>query len=221
MTELPLRWRSALGAPCPEELQSRLAAERAAFPVCPPEGQEFRALELTPPEAVRAVILGQDPYHGVGEAMGLAFSVPRGVKLPPSLRNIYAELESDLGIAPAKHGDLTAWAQRGVLLLNTVLTVRKDTPNSHRALGWERLTDEILRATARLGQPIVYILWGAQAQKKAELLRSSAPRLFLSAPHPSPLAAYRGFFGSRPFSKCNDFLRAHGCEGIDWRLDSE
>lgn len=225
MTGLPERWKSAIFAHTDEtkfaDLQAAVARERENFAVYPPEGQVFRALELTPPQAVRAVILGQDPYHEAGQATGLAFSVARGVKLPPSLRNIYAELESDLGIAPAPHGDLSAWAQQGVLLLNTVLTVRGGAANSHAKLGWQAFTDAILAATADFPQPIAFILWGAQAQKKAALLSSAAPRLLLFAPHPSPLSAYRGFFGSRPFSQCNEFLQKNGQAPIDWRLDAE
>lgn len=224
-TSMPDAWipllRAESDAPYFWELTARVEAARRTAEVYPPEGREFFALEATPPERVRAVILGQDPYHEPGQAMGLAFSVERGTKLPPSLRNIYRELREDLGIEPPAHGDLTAWAQQGVLLLNTVLTVERGRANSHAEWGWQRFTDAVLAATVRLPQPIAFVLWGAQAQKKAALIRSDAPRLLLSAPHPSPLSSYRGFFGSRPFSKINAFLEANGQSPIDWGAISE
>ncbi|MBQ7566412.1 MAG: uracil-DNA glycosylase [Oscillospiraceae bacterium] len=185
--------------------------------VYPPRERVFAALKLTPPEAVRVVILGQDPYHEPGQAHGPAFSVPDGVKLPPSLKNIYKELQSDLGIARAS-GDLTGWAEQGVLLLNTVLTVRRGEANSHKNFGWQTVTDAIAAAIAELPQPVAFLLWGAQAQEKAALARASKyPRLVLCSPHPSPLSAYRGFFGSRPFSQINEFLSKNGEKPIDWR----
>ena len=218
---LPSSWDELLGHPfAGEPLRSTLAAAEAAAAletVFPPRGDWFAALELTPPERVRAVILGQDPYHGPGQAMGLAFSVPRGVQLPPSLRNIYKELESDLHCPAPEDGDLTFWAEQGVLLLNTVLTVAEGRANSHARLGWQRFTDELIGALARLPQPIAFVLWGAQAQQKAALAQPSAgPRLVLTAPHPSPLSAHRGFFGSKPFSQVNAFLRAQGEAEIRW-----
>lgn len=200
------------------ELKERLTLARTAAEIYPPDGSELTALRLTQPQAVRAVILGQDPYHEPGQAFGLAFAVRKGVQLPPSLRNIYTELQSDLGIAPPKHGDLTPWAERGVLLLNTVLTVEKGKANSHALWGWQALTDAVIAATNRLPQPIAFVLWGAQAQKKAALIRTDAPRLVLSAPHPSPLSSYRGFFGSKPFSQINRFLKENDNAPIDWRL---
>lgn len=204
-------------APYFQQLLERVAAARAAGTVYPPAGQEFFALTATPPERVRVVILGQDPYHEAGQAMGLAFSVARGVRLPPSLRNIFTELSTDLGITPPEHGDLTGWARQGVLLLNTVLTVADGQANSHAQWGWQRFTDAVLAATASLQQPIVYILWGAQAQKKTALLAGrTAPTCILAAPHPSPLSAYRGFFGSRPFSHANAFLAEYGAQPIAW-----
>lgn len=217
---LPQTWRerAALAPGVLEALLTRTAAARLTAPVYPPEGSLFRALELTPPERVRAVILGQDPYHGPGQAMGLAFSVPAGVPLPPSLRNIFRELEDDTGVQPPRSGDLTAWAERGVLLLNPVLTVEGGKANSHADWGWQAVTDAILAALSALPQPIACVLWGAHAQKKAPLLQSGAPRLLLRAPHPSPLSSYRGFFGSRPFSQINAFLTAHGEPPIDWTL---
>lgn len=200
------------------ELKERLALARQNAEIYPPDGSELTALKLTQPNAVRAVILGQDPYHEPEQAFGLAFAVKAGVPLPPSLRNIYAELQSDLGVAPPQHGDLTAWAERGVLLLNTVLTVERGKANSHAAWGWQSLTDAVIAATNRLPQPIVFVLWGAQAQKKAALIDCAAPRLVLSAPHPSPLSSYRGFFGSKPFSQINRFLADNGESPIDWKL---
>lgn len=208
--------QAELDAPYFRELTARVEAARSSAEVYPPAGREFFALEATQPQTVRAVILGQDPYHEPGQAMGLSFSVARGTKLPPSLRNIYRELQDDLGIAPPLHGDLTAWARQGVLLLNTVLTVERGRANSHADFGWQRFTDAVIAATAKLEQPIAFVLWGAQAQKKTALIQTNAPRLLLSAPHPSPLSSYRGFFGSRPFSKINAFLQTHGQPPIDW-----
>jgi len=208
-------WLPLLGGelekPYFQELSRRVGAARQEGPVYPPEEEVFRAFSLTPPERVRVVMLGQDPYHGPGQANGLAFSVRAGIPLPPSLRNIYRELSEDLGCAPPPDGDLTRWAEQGVLLLNAVLTVAEGRPGSHRGWGWERFTDTAAAALAALSQPIVFVLWGAQAQKKADAAAASPyPRLVLQAPHPSPLSAYRGFFGSRPFSQVRDFLRAHG-----------
>lgn len=199
-----------------KELNQRVEAARAEAEVYPPAGQEFFALRTTQPERVRAVILGQDPYHEPDQAIGLAFAVKKGVKLPPSLRNIYTELERDVGVTPPDHGDLTPWAKQGVLLLNTVLTVERGKANSHASWGWQKFTDAVLSATNRLEQPIAFVLWGSQAQKKAGLIRTDAPRLILTAPHPSPLSSYRGFFGSKPFSRINDFLTAHGQPPIAW-----
>ncbi len=215
-----LAWSELLKAEAEKEyfraLLSRVEEARKGAEVYPSKGREFAALDLTPPEKVRVVILGQDPYHEPGQAMGLSFSVPEGTKLPPSLRNIYQELQADLGIGPRESGDLTAWARQGVLLLNTVLTVEKGKANSHANWGWQSFTDAVIQATNALPQPIAFVLWGAQAQKKEALLDTSAPRLILKAPHPSPLSSYRGFFGSKPFSQINAFLRAHGEEEIIW-----
>ncbi len=200
------------------QLDERLTLARQTAEIYPPAGEELTALRLTQPDAVRAVILGQDPYHEPGQAFGLAFAVRKGIALPPSLRNIDTELQADLGIALPKHGDLTAWAERGVLLLNTVLTVEKGKANSHASWGWQTLTDAVIAATNRLPQPVAFVLWGAQAQKKAALIESAAPRLVLSAPHPSPLSSYRGFFGSKPFSQIDRFLAEHGEQAIDWSI---
>ena len=220
-TETLGAWREFLAqeltAPYFEALCARVDAARQEKEIYPPAGREFFALEETQPKAVRAVILGQDPYHEPKQAMGLAFSVTKGTALPPSLRNIYQELQDDLGIPPAPHSDLTAWAEQGVLLLNTVLTVERGKANSHAAWGWQRLSDAVISATNALQQPIAFVLWGAQAQKQAGVIRRSAyPRLIVSSPHPSPLSAYRGFFGSRPFSQVNAFLRDNGLQEVDW-----
>ena len=185
-------------------LAERVDAAYAASTVYPPREELFAAFRMTPPEAVRVVILGQDPYHEPGQANGLAFSVKPGVKLPPSLRNILTELQADCGVTPMEGGDLTAWARQGVFLLNSSLTVE---------------AGKAARAVAALPQPVAFVLWGGHAQKKAALAADSPyPRLVLQAPHPSPLSAYRGFFGSRPFSKINAFLESAGSRAIDWRL---
>ncbi len=201
-----------------ETLMERVEAAYAAGPVYPPRPQLFSALALTPPERVRAVILGQDPYHEPGQAHGLSFSVQPGVAIPKSLKNIYRELQDDLGIAPPDHGCLTGWAEQGVLLLNSVLTVEAHQAGSHKSFGWEKFTDSIIAATNTLPQPIAFVLWGNYAIKKAKLIRSDAPRLVLTGVHPSPLSAYRGFFGSKPFSKVNAFLEEQGQMPIDWAL---
>jgi uracil-DNA glycosylase len=207
-----------LQKPYYKELRARVAQARQQGEVYPPKERELFALQTTAPLAVRVVILGQDPYHEPGQAMGLSFSVAKGTPLPPSLRNIYQELYNDTGIIPPSHGDLTQWAQQGVLMLNAVLTVNRGAANSHAAFGWQQFTDAVIEATNALPQPIVFVLWGSQAQKKAELIHSSAPRLILRAPHPSPLSAYRGFFGSRPFTQINAFLQHFGQPPIDWRI---
>ncbi|MBP2855511.1 uracil-DNA glycosylase, partial [Acinetobacter baumannii] len=173
--------------------------------------------ELTPYEEVKVVILGQDPYHGENQAHGLSFSVQPGVKIPPSLRNIYKELYDDLGIAPVQHGNLVSWAKQGVLLLNTVLTVREGQAYSHRGKGWERLSDTIIEKLNEREKPIVFILWGKPAQEKIKMIDKSR-HIIITSPHPSPLSASRGFFGSKPFSKTNDALLALGEEPIDWQL---
>ncbi|MGX7163279.1 uracil-DNA glycosylase [Enterococcus massiliensis] len=177
----------------------------------------FEALELTPYEKVKVVILGQDPYHGVNQAHGLSFSVQPGVKVPPSLQNIYKELQTDVGVKPVNHGYLTSWAKQGVLLLNTVLTVREGQAYSHRGQGWERLTDAIIQKLNEREQPIVFILWGRPAQEKEKMIDTSK-HLIIKSPHPSPLSAHRGFFGSRPFSQTNEGLKKFGETPIDWQL---
>ena len=185
--------------------------------IFPPKKQIFRALELTPFENIKVVILGQDPYHGEGEANGLAFSVNKGIKLPPSLRNIYKELESDLGVKPPIQGDLTSWAKQGVLLLNSVLTVEKDKPGSHRNIGWEEYTDTIIKEISDKKENIVFILWGKYAQSKKDLI-DERKHLVISSPHPSPFSARKGFFGSKPFSTTNTYLKSKGKKEIDWRV---
>ena len=186
--------------------------------VFPPADDIFNAFHLTPLSKVKVVILGQDPYHNNGQAHGLCFSVKKGVEVPPSLVNIYKELHDDLGCTIPNHGCLTKWAEQGVLMLNTVLTVRAHQANSHRGIGWEEFTDAAIMALNSQDRPIVFILWGAPAQRKARML-DNPKHLILKAPHPSPLSAYRGFFGSKPFSQTNDFLKEHGIEPIDWQIE--
>lgn len=218
---LPQTWRerAALAPGVLEALLARTAAARLAAPVYPPEGSLFRALELTPPERVRAVILGQDPYHEPGQAMGLSFSVPDACKAPPSLRNIFKELESETGTQRA-HNDLTPWAQQGVLLLNTVLTVEQGRAFAHAKQGWETFTRAALEyAVQQSVAPLAAVLWGKPAQKYAPVfaaVQHRRPVLVLKSAHPSPLSAYRGFFGSAPFGKINAFLQQHGEAAIDW-----
>ncbi len=205
-----------LTAPYFKALSGRVDAAYAAGEVYPAREDLFRAFSLCPPEKTRVVILGQDPYHEPGQAHGLAFSVPEGVVLPPSLRNIYKELESDLGVPPRASGDLTHWAGQGVLLLNTVLSVERGKANSHKDYGWQTFTDAVIRAAGALAQPVAFVLWGAQAQKKQALIGQEGARLVIASPHPSPLSSYRGFFGSRPFSQINAFLRENGLTEIAW-----
>lgn len=210
--------RSEFDSPYMAELKRFLVAEKEAGKrIFPPGGEWFHALEATPLEEVRVVILGQDPYHGPGQAHGLCFSVRPGVRIPPSLVNIYKELQSDLGIPPANHGNLEAWAKQGVLLLNAVLTVEAHRAASHQGKGWERFTDAVIRLVAERDRPAVFILWGSYAQRKASFV-DTRRHLVLKSPHPSPLSAHNGFFGSKPFSKTNRFLEEHGMAPIDWRL---
>lgn len=183
--------------------------------VYPPKDYIFNALKLTSYENTKVVIVGQDPYHGKGEAHGLSFSVQKGIKIPPSLKNIYKELYDDLGIPPKDNGDLTGWALQGVLLLNSVLTVEKDKAASHRNLGWELLTDYIIKLLNLKDEPVVFILWGNFAKEKAKLITNPHHYIVMS-PHPSPFSAYSGFFGSKPFSKTNEFLIKNGLVPIDW-----
>ena len=193
-----------------EEYRTRL--------IFPPANDIFNAFHLTPLKDVKVVILGQDPYHGNNQAHGLCFSVKPEVEIPPSLVNIYKELHDDLGCTIPDHGYLVKWAKQGVLMLNTVLTVRAHQANSHRGIGWEEFTDAAIRVLNTQARPIVFILWGRPAQMKKAML-NNPKHLILEAPHPSPLSSYRGFFGSRPFSKTNQFLEANGVEPIDWQID--
>jgi len=211
MERLPEAWRTFLAGeadfPALERTLAAVEEKRRRGEVCPPEGCVFRALELTSPGAVRAVILGQDPYHGKGEAHGLAFSVPEGVKIPPSLRNIRRELASDLGEeALPPTGSLQSWAEGGVLLLNSVLTVDADAPGSHANLGWQSFTDSVIGALSSRGEHLVFLLWGAYAQKKRDLIDGTR-HLVIESAHPSPLSARKGFFGSRPFSRAEAYLQ--------------
>ena len=185
--------------------------------IFPPAKEIYQALHLTSYEETKVVILGQDPYHGEGQAHGLAFSVREGMRFPPSLVNIFKELEADLGCPYPSSGDLTPWAKEGVLLLNTTLTVKEKTPLSHKDKGWETLTDSIIKVLAQKESPLVFILWGANARAKKAYLKDT-PHLIIERAHPSPLSAHRGFFGSKPFSKCNAFLKSVGQEEIDWCL---
>ena len=217
-------WRKALAAEWDKDYFTRLVQfvkhEYATATVFPPGGEIFAAFDATPFDRVKVVILGQDPYHDVNQANGLCFSVRDGVPFPPSLMNIFKEIHDDLGKPIPESGDLSRWARQGVLLLNTVLTVESGKANSHKSFGWQRFTDAVLAACAGLPQPVAFVLWGGQAQKKAPLLEgSAAPRLILQSAHPSPLSSYRGFFGSRPFSQINAFLRENGEAEIDWQID--
>lgn len=193
--------------------------EYSTYVVYPPADEIFNAFHFTPLSKVKVVILGQDPYHNENQAHGLSFSVkPEQKEIPPSLVNIYQELHDDLGCTIPSHGNLVKWAEQGVLLLNTVLTVRAHQANSHRGIGWEEFTDAAIRVLNTQDRPIVFILWGRPAQMKKRML-TNPNHLILEAPHPSPLSAYRGFFGSKPFSQTNKFLEAHGVEPIDWQID--
>jgi uracil-DNA glycosylase len=220
---IPPAWQSPLAAerdePYLARLEAFLAEERAQYTIFPPEDEVFSALQATPYDQLKALIVGQDPYHDDGQAHGLAFSVRRGVKPPPSLLNIYKELESDLGIPRASHGYLQGWAEQGVLLLNTALTVRAHAPASHKGRGWEQLTDAVIRAANARAQRVVFVLWGGHAQKKRGLIDGPQHVLIESA-HPSPLSARNGFFGSRPFSAINRALEEVGVAPIDWRLEA-
>lgn len=195
------------------QLKNEVDLEYQTNQVFPQYEQIFHAFKLTPLNQVRVVILGQDPYHDDGQAQGLAFSVPDGMKLPPSLRNIFQELANDLGVEPPLSGDLSHWATQGVLLLNTSLTVRAHQANSHKNIGWQPLTDLVIQRLNQQSQPIIFVLWGKPAQKKRVLI-TNPQHYILEAPHPSPLSAYRGFFGSKPFSKINQILDKHPIQWV-------
>ena len=218
-------WKQAVGdefdQPYMHDLKQFLLAEKQQGKHIFPRGPDyFRALDLTPIDTVRVVILGQDPYHGAGQAHGLCFSVQPGVRIPPSLVNIYKELQADLGIAPVRHGFLEHWARQGVLLLNSVLTVEEGRAGAHQGKGWEKFTDRIIHAVAETREHVVFILWGAYAQKKASFVDQTR-HLVLKSVHPSPLSAHNGFFGSKLFSKTNAYLEAHGMTPIDWQLPED
>lgn len=222
---VPVAWRSilkdVLGTPESRRLSAFLQAEeQAGKRIFPPRGERLTALALTHLDKVKVVVLGQDPYHGAGQAHGLAFSVRRGVRVPPSLANIYKELRQDLDIPVPAHGNLTSWAEQGVLLLNNVLTVEEGRAGSHQNIGWEAITDVVVAAVARQALPCVFLLWGSHAQKKVSRLTNLqyGPHLVLTAPHPSPLSAHRGFLGCGHFGQTNAFLAAHQRGAVDWRL---
>lgn len=223
MPPLSGSWAHALKAEFHKDYYKKLFAavgqEYQTRKIFPPADDIFNAFHLTPLEQVKVVILGQDPYHGDGQAHGLCFSVKPDVEIPPSLVNIYKELEDDIGCYVPNNGYLEKWAKQGVLMLNTVLTVRAHQANSHRGIGWEEFTDAAIRVLAEQDQPMVFILWGKPAQTKKAMFHNPK-HLILEAPHPSPLSAYRGFFGSRPFSKTNQYLERQGLEPIDWQIDN-
>lgn len=218
-------WRQKLlpefSSPYMAQLKAFLLEQKQAGKHIFPKGNEyFRALDLTPLGKVKVVILGQDPYHGYGQAHGLCFSVQPGVRTPPSLVNIYKELQSDLGIQPVRHGFLESWAQQGVLLLNSVLTVEEARAASHQGQGWEKFTDAVIRVVNDECEHVVFMLWGSYAQKKASFVDRNR-HLVLKAPHPSPLSAHNGFFGSRHFSQANDYLVSHGRTPVEWALPAD
>lgn len=206
-----------LNKPYFKTLESTLNKEYEYNEVFPPKNEIFRAFELTPLNTVKAVILGQDPYHGYRQACGLSFSVNKGIAIPKSLCNIFKELYEDLGLFPPSDGDLSCWAKEGVLLLNTVLTVKAHMPNSHKDIGWIEFTDAVIHILNQQEHPIVFILWGKNAQEKKILINNPIHYIIESA-HPSPFSAYKGFFGSKPFSRTNEFLRNHNIQEIDWNL---
>lgn len=215
-------WQRALdaefAAPYMQDLKQFLRAEKDKQKVIYPHSSNwFHALETTPLDQVKVVILGQDPYHQPGQAHGLCFSVKPGIKTPPSLVNIYKELESDLGVKPVSHGYLESWAKQGVLLLNAVLTVEDSKANAHQGKGWEQFTDQVISTVNEQCENVVFMLWGSYAQRKGSVIDTSK-HLVLKAPHPSPLSAHRGFFGCRHFSQANQYLEAHGETAINWQL---
>ncbi|MEM5502298.1 uracil-DNA glycosylase [Ahrensia kielensis] len=222
MVEIHESWLNHLSqefdSPYMAKLKAFLQSERdAGKQIFPPSELWFKALNMTPLDQVKVVILGQDPYHGPGQAHGLSFSVPKGVRTPPSLVNIFKELNSDLGIEPASHGNLEAWARQGVLLLNSVLTVEAHKAGSHQKKGWETFTDAVIRLVNEQPRPIVFILWGAYAQAKVSFVDESR-HLVIRSVHPSPLSAHKGFLGTKPFSKANAFLEKNDVTPIDWAL---
>ncbi len=215
-------WLSAIGGEFKQDYYRKLYKfvqnEYSTRVVYPPADEVLSAFHLTPLSKVKVVIIGQDPYHGEGQAHGLCFSVKPPVQAPPSLVNIYKELQDDLGCRIPNNGYLVKWAEQGVLLLNTILTVRAHQPMSHQGMGWEQFTDAVIRAVNAQDSPVVFLLWGSPAQRKRSML-TNPKHLVLTAPHPSPLSAYRGFFGCKHFSKTNAFLKEHGVEPIDWQIE--
>ena len=222
MAALTGGWMEALKGefkkPYYRALYEKIRAEYHTHAVYPPADEIFTAFHLTPIEKVKVVIIGQDPYHEPGQAHGLSFSVKRGIELPPSLKNIYQELHDDVGCRIPETGDLTHWAEQGVLMLNTLLTVRAHQAFSHQGIGWEQFTDAAIRALDTQDRPIVFILWGRPAQAKKTLI-THPKRLIIESAHPSPLSAYRGFFGSRPFRRTNEYLVSNGMTPIDWQIE--
>lgn len=214
---LPLK--AEFAKPYYRDLYNTVLKEYKTTRVYPPSDMIFHAFETTPLSEVKVVIIGQDPYHGDGQAHGLSFSVLPGIDIPPSLQNIYEELHEDLGCYIPNNGYLEKWAKQGVLMLNSVLTVRAHQPNSHKGIGWEQFTDAAIRAVNALDRPVVFILWGTPARRKKEML-DNPKHLIIESPHPSPLSAYRGFFGSRPFSRANQFLIQNGLPPIDWQIEN-
>ncbi|MCH9612191.1 MAG: Uracil-DNA glycosylase [Chlamydiia bacterium] len=221
-------WYQALAAELQKDYMQQLkrfiASERANGAVYPPDNEVFRAFYYTPIDQVKVVIVGQDPYHGRGQAHGLSFSVKEGVAIPPSLRNIYKEMATDVGLVPPNHGNLVEWARQGVLLLNATLTVREGSPGSHFSKGWEQFTDRVIERIALLDQPVVFMLWGRNARLKAERVLNHVGTkkvAVLKAAHPSPLSAHNGFFGCRHFSKANQFLTQWGRGAVDWSAISQ
>ena len=226
MKQLTNRWKDLLAQeveqPYYKQLVTFLEQQYREETVYPKKENIFNALQLTDYNQVKVVILGQDPYHGPNQAHGLSFSVEKGQKLPPSLKNMMKELQQDIGCEIPEHGDLTSWAKQGVLLLNTVLTVQAGKANSHKGQGWERFTDTIIENLAKREQPIVFLLWGKPAQSKRNLIeRISSNHIIFQSPHPSPLSAHRGFFGSKPYSKANEALLSLGQQPIDWCLSKK
>lgn len=216
-------WKELLSSewnkPYMDKLSLFLQNERERFEVYPRKEDLFSAFNYTSFDQVNVVIVGQDPYHGPNQAHGLSFSVPKGVQLPPSLKNIYKELRDDLGIEPAQHGHLKKWASQGILLLNSILTVRKNSPGSHANQGWEQFTDQCLESIALQKKGVIFVLWGESAKRKCEILKNKKEHLFFFSPHPSPFSAHRGFFGSRPFSRINQELLKQKKQPIDWDLN--
>lgn len=223
MSALPKGWETVLSEefkkPYYSKLYKTIKSEYDTRVVYPPSEEIFTAFNLTDLEKVKVLILGQDPYHEPGQAHGLSFSVKPGIQIPPSLMNIYKELHDEMGLYIPNNGFLTKWADQGVLMLNTVLTVRAHSANSHKGIGWEEFTDAAIKALNDLDKPIVYMLWGSNAGSKAKMLNNKK-QLVLQAPHPSPLSSYRGFFGCNHFVKCNEFLKANGLDEIDWQIEN-